>query len=375
MASTSLPSQRVPIPGLTLISMEQFDEEMALRNAVEEEAENRKRKENIALGDLPTPSRKTQKRSMTTHLSTEPILLPSKTRAEWVPRLNHLIQVHGHRSDFTFAEELAQSFSCVLRLSTGDAEMQRFDTGDQVFKSKREAKDKVAQQGVEYLSSLPILPKTRLPSVAAASDQLVDRSENWIGLLTNFAQASALPALVCRGYQGGTGALFSACCTIALATGELEVGDASNFWSSKKAAKTMAAKEAVLRLREMGRLPGAASSHSSASNQHSSSEADTSNGSGAEPRGTSFSASVLALCSQLGIAQPQYQASQPEAAGFYSYHAVFPGEPELRGKIALVERVYGRKKAKEECDKRLVARLEEIKAQRVAMLENFTAAR
>lgn len=386
LSSRSEGSIRVPVPGLNLISMEEFDQEM--RREREEEGRKVKENEHSRQG-----GRSRKLKLSPSSPPSEPVLLSTKPKAEWTVKLMHTSQIHRLTAKFDFTEETPQSFSATLLLTDGDQQVQSFSTGSNLYRSKKEAKENVAEQAVRYLDTREPRPKHKVTTTdVAASGGDVDKSENWMGLINHFCQTSALPTPVFKDYQRGNDALFSTTCTMTLRDrGGITFGDATRFYSSKKAAKVVAAKEAVVFLRQQGALPSApiaAGIHTSLNiSQNMSSASMTAsdlvdsldpsytlpasqNGDStdSDSNGVSVTVQIINLCRILNLPQPQYKylPSDNDTPNFLDGAAYFPGEPDLRGPIGRVERVFGKKKAKEECAKRVLLVLEELKTKRLA---------
>lgn len=83
----------------------------------------------------------------------------------------------------------------------------------------------------------------------------------------------------------------------------------------------------------------------------------------------SYAQQVNDLCPKLGLGPPDYKlTASPAAPGFHSGFAVFPHDPCIRGPIGEVRNVYGKKAAREECAKQVLAYLEEEAERRGAMM-------
>lgn len=396
-------AQTPKIPGLDLLTMEEFDAEMREREMANK-AENR---------NLQPPASKMARNS---HLpqSSEPVFLASRPKSEFVSQLNHRAQVHGLTTLFDYEEKMPHLFSASLRLMDKSEEVQSFNTAEALFRTKKEAKDAVAEQGLNYLIAHPPAPKRSSVPQAAAATQ-VDKSENWMGLLNHYCQISGIPPPIFQDHQQGTAALFSSTCTLHLPPSVanrsvVELGSATTYCSSKKAAKASAAKEAVILLRSKGALPKttiAAGLHtpdylasknnsaafattpcssdtlvSTAMSASSVSPPATSTTSPSPSATTTFSnhpdqpptSQILNLCSLLGLSPPQYQYTpNPSNPSFYSCAAYFPGkrDRELCGAVGVVERVFGKKQAKAQCAKILVGVLEGVRERRMGMLEEL----
>ena len=172
-------------------------------------------------------------------------------------------------------------------------------------------------------------------------------------------------------------------------------GSASQGFPSKKAAKTSAAREAVLWLQssgaaqslsgrkgggkgkkkkfvastfpdELGTLPSLSASGPSLGQSLGNLGSLANLGGGTEveeeEEGTPAQR-VVALCEILGLTPPSYKfiSSESDPALIESAAAWFKGEPLFLGAVGEVRNVYGRKRAKDECVGKVVAVLENIK--------------
>lgn len=210
-----------------------------------------------------------------------------------------------------------------------------------------------------------------------------------MGILDHFCQTSATPTPVSHEYQRGNIAQFSASFSLSLPEGrQIVFGDDTKFCSSKKAARTIAAQEAVLCLRGEGLLPNTSvsagpqrtcTSLSTSLVRHTPPSTTTSSlvdnrttlhpTPQVDPSSREITAQILALCKLLGLSQPIYQHKPSfldTTPHWVNSAAFFPGSTDLQGPIGSVERIFGKKNAKEECAKRVLIVLEELKAKRTA---------
>lgn len=210
----------------------------------------------------------------------------------------------------------------------------------------------------------------RIPDISVSSNTI-----------TEFCQGRTIPQPEYLIYELGP-QRFGATCTLLSATHN----DQNLAFSSKKAAKTAAARAAVLALREEGVLkaryatavstvapavPAFGGSLPSAT-AASSPKMPLSSAAPATPTTASPSASSLVptLCAELNITPPTYVLVQTSvqtpdlwdgAAKFE--HAI---DPCLRGAVGKVERVYGKKNAKDKIVQQVLEVLEGVKQQRMA---------
>ncbi|KAI5274895.1 hypothetical protein E4T47_02018 [Aureobasidium subglaciale] len=167
--------------------------------------------------------------------------------------------------------------------------------------------------------------------------------------------------------------------------------DQNAAFSSKKHAKTAAARDAVLALRDEGILPRPALHKLSVKSAPQLSPAVpefgapllkpivpvvpvvpvvTTTSEVQTSPSPSASSLVPILCSALNIAAPTYKLVQtsPLTPDFWDGEARFDNsiEPCLRGPVGRVERIYGKRMAKDKVVKQVLEVLESIKQQRMA---------
>jgi len=215
---------------------------------------------------------------------------------------------------------------------------------------------------------------------------------------TEFAQAHLREQPSYQVYQIGhqtfaTTATLSAASTT-FSTPPPIFGSPTISFNTKKAAKANAARDAVLWLRTNGHLnadgsasllhgpnAGAKRKRAGAGGGSSASEAGSSSdaqdtpvvSSGAEA--TSFAQRVNVLRKQLGLPNLMYELTAAQGSAIYTVHASFGGIHAgsvpfaLRGPIAEVRNVFGKKNAKEECAKVVMGMLEKVKRERLGELE------
>ena len=205
--------------------------------------------------------------------------------------------------------------------------------------------------------------------------------------LTEFCQGRSIPQPEYLIYELGP-QRFGATCTILSATHN----DQNLAFSSKKIAKTAAARAAVLALREEGvlkaryataastvapavpafggPLPSATAALVASTPKVSLSSAAPAVP--ATPTAASPSASSLVptLCAELNIAPPTYvlMPTSVQTPDFWDGAARFEHaiDPCLRGAVGKVERVYGKKNAKDKIVQQVLEVLEGVKQQRMA---------
>lgn len=190
------------------------------------------------------------------------------------------------------------------------------------------------------------------------------------------------------------GSLFAAEVTLPLRP-DHPFGSRTRAFPSKKAAKSHAAKEAVLWLRDQGHftLTPDGTLVASASKQAKKAKGkdaivveESGNGGGGGGGGgsASFAAQVASLATRLGMQAPTYRfVPSAQAPSIYSGAAYFEeqcgarsvggADEQLDGPIGEVRNVFGKKNAKEECAKKVLEVLKEIAAKRVEGIETLRA--
>ncbi|KEQ74498.1 hypothetical protein M436DRAFT_43867, partial [Aureobasidium namibiae CBS 147.97] len=202
--------------------------------------------------------------------------------------------------------------------------------------------------------------------------------------LTEFCQGRSIPQPEYLIYELGP-QRFGATCTFLSATHN----DQNLAFSSKKIAKTAAARTAVLALREEGVLKarcatvvssvapavpafGGSLPFATAASTPKVPVSSTAAAALATPTTASPSASSLVptLCAELNIAPPTYVLSPTsvQTPDFWDGAAKFEHaiDPCLRGAVGKVERVYGKKNAKDKIVQQVLEVLEGVKQQRMA---------
>ncbi|CAD0087898.1 unnamed protein product [Aureobasidium vineae] len=351
------------IPGLDLLSAAQFDAQVAARRAAPSPNTPASKRPKL---DTPGASSSTAPRT----------LLPSKPRGDSAAKVNDMCQIRQLRTDYDFEENPPYAFSATLRLLDGDQEIQSFEAPG-TFGSKKAAKEKAAEMAVTWLEKHPVPKKGQkdaalLPLAATK----VDPSENWVGVLHEFCQGRGIDQPEYSIYELGP-QRFGATCTILSQTHH----DQNAAFSSKKIAKTSAARAAVLALREEGVLikhfaharsmvaPAVPAFGTPLPPPTVPVVASTPK---VQPTPSPPSASSLVptLCAELNIAPPTYKLVQTSTLtpDFWDGEARFDHavEPCLCGAVGRVERVYGKKNAKDKVVQQVLEVLEEVKQQRMA---------
>ncbi|KAI5255215.1 hypothetical protein E4T42_02016 [Aureobasidium subglaciale] len=374
-ASSPPPSSLLPsssqIPGLDLLSAAQFDARVIARRAA-------------SSPNAPVSKRAKLDSSTSSTSSTAPrTLLSNKPRGDCAAKVNHLCQTLHLRADYEYEEGPPYAFSACVRLLDGDQEIKSFEAIG-LFGSKKAAKEQCADMALQWLEAQPVPAKpskdAALLPLAAAK---IDLTENWVGVLHEFCQARGQGQPEYSVYELGP-QRFGATCSIFGQTHH----DQNAAFSSKKHAKTAAARDAVLTLRDEGILPRPALHKMSVKAAPRVSPAVPAFGAPLlkpivpvvpvvtttpdvqTSPSPSASSLVPVLCSALNIAAPTYKFVQtsPLTPDFWDGEARFdnPIEPCLRGPVGRVERIYGKRMAKDKVVQQVLEVLESIKQQRMA---------
>jgi hypothetical protein len=319
--------------------------------------------------------------------------MPPKPRNyEAIPRFNHLCQVHGLTSMFTFKEVDLSLFSSKVEFGHYVYE----EAGP--FSSKKLAKEAIAERALDALESLELPPKdaatkpsnvkssdhddesTTSSSSSAAVHRVPD--EDCISILNLFAQKRhiAQPDFQFTTHnkrqqqvlgQSDTPVEFSCTLCIQARPNYLFGSENTTLHSSKAEAKRLVAKDAVVWLRMMGSIPEAAATPSPALKTRQSSE-ESSHMFSTQPSCPvdiehSPAQRVVALSLRLGLSQPQYEY-EPTGRNFYMCSARYlekdvRREPRLEGALCMTIAIFGQKNARQECAGVLVDMLEALVAE------------
>ncbi|KAF2493911.1 hypothetical protein BU16DRAFT_619117 [Lophium mytilinum] len=266
------------------------------------------------------------------------------------------------------------SWNCTLTLHAAGSPHSLTTTSP--FTSKKEAKEAASTLGLALLSSLeasgtlstPSKTKKRTPTPTPITITPEEPQENFTGILMEFCQASKIPVPTFAEFKTGT--CFSA--ELSLASHRPEdgpFGGRAVLHPSKKAARAAAAREAVLWLRAQGQLPAV---HEPASAKKQRKTAGGSEDAAVQLPAHPAAARVLALASELGLPQPEYQWAAPSALapGLFTVSSLFPGSGVggEDGVVATARHVFGKKAAREECARLTVVELEGVLERRRGVL-------
>ncbi|MCJ1388742.1 hypothetical protein MMC18_001591 [Xylographa bjoerkii] len=232
--------------------------------------------------------------------------------------------------------------------------------------SKKEARQLLAERGCALVRGLPARVQRK-----DASNPPAAAAENWVGKLLEFsALAPALPAPTFTDYA--LGAAFACECRIAQRPAA-PFGGTDVLFGSKKAAKTHAAREAVQFLIQSGELEADGSVRKKrkkvgAGAVRAEEEEEEKKKRGEQDGERSWGERVVDLCTALGLTPPTYRFAPNDPAtapNILSGAAHFANEPLMRAPVGEVRNVYGRKNAREECARGVVAFLEGLRRERL----------
>ncbi|KAK5688444.1 hypothetical protein LTS10_000422 [Elasticomyces elasticus] len=306
-----------------------------------------------------------------------------KYNPEHVSRLQSLLWQRGLTANFNLVESTPASFSGTVSFAGETIHTEGS------FSSKRLAREALSKVAIPIAEKYDPNSKKRKNS----DDQIMDdgtitedvlNSANWAGSLQNYTQAHKLPMPDYTEFRTPYPPhLFS--CTVRVANSLALFGSETTLYSSKSAAKKAAAREAVLWVRSQGAVfpeaqvtggplmkrrksgdlyPAAAVSGMTGLTQVMQ-DVDVN-----KLSHLSLAQQVHEVVASMGFSQPQWH-SKPSGNGAYGpswvdVSAIFSKtdvsrEPRLAGEICTVEKVFGKKQGKEECCKRVLVFLEELK--------------
>ena len=298
--------------------------------------------------------------------------IPGNANTGSATKFHNLCQSHGLKPDFTFTEVYPGGYTAKVVFGMEVAETIQPRIG------KQPAKDAVCALAIQKLPSV-----RESTSKRKSFDTDVASDENWIGILQEYSQKPHRD-MPLYGESGTTTAPFLFGCTVQVSDGPLTAfGVDLGPFTTKREAKVMAAREAVLWLRGHGKLSEATTKRQKTENISSAASLAGSTGLtqavgsvNMEAKGSVTSAAqrVHMLANTLGLHQPRYdmQPSQTTSGAtipgvsFCDVVAYFDDRnlkayPMLAGAIGRVERVFGKQKAKEACCEKVLSVLEEIK--------------
>ncbi|MCJ1225681.1 hypothetical protein MMC12_002330 [Toensbergia leucococca] len=264
--------------------------------------------------------------------ATEPVQLGAPKTSHHVSALYLLCQQRGLTPSFEI-EENDQTFGG--RLIVGNAVV---EGGETRWQSKKEAREELAGRGTEVVKGMT--------AVQAGESST---GENWVGKLLEFHNAAdPTRGPVYTEYAVGT----SYACECAIdARPTAPFGSKTQPFSTKKAARTHAAKEAMHWLIQNGHTNPDGSAR--ARKKLKLGAAVRVEGNTLEvKRDATFTQKVADLCPLLGLSAPEYRLAptSPSAPHLLSGAAYFPQDSlVVPGSVGECKHVFGKKSAKEEC--------------------------
>lgn len=256
-----------------------------------------------------------------------------------------------------------------------------------IFNSKQQAKEAACKKVLAILEQLQeqgrvgVRKKNKDSGVGVEPQKVVGKNvPNYVGQLLEFQRATGSPQPIYNDYQSGT--RFA--CLIDIEGHPEPFGSLTSLHSSKKAARHDAASHAIEYFKSIGTWPtnstpagGIKKPKSSAgvatptttttSNKTSTPTTPSKVTPGTPSYMESYPSRVAQLATQLSLPCPEYiytpHASEPN---FQSVACFFRDAGPHAGPLGEVRNVFGRKRAKDECARLVLAYLEELKEQRLA---------
>ncbi|OCK95305.1 uncharacterized protein K441DRAFT_658709 [Cenococcum geophilum 1.58] len=248
--------------------------------------------------------------------------------------------------------------------------------------NKKQAKDNICGAGLKLLKELEekgeiSLVKRKAGGAGDAKTGGTEEAvENCIGLLLEYARSTSTPEPTYNEYSAGP--LFSCEVELTQRPGE-PFGGRNEPYSNKKAARSSAARKAVEWLRAEGLLSEDGPVRKKKAKANSPSGGPNSSPKGAAGKGEdtaeteSYVHKVIAIARTLGLAAPEYRLTptDPRAPAFWDVAAYFSQSLSHEGPVGEVKQVHGKKAAKEECAKRVLAYLKGEEQKRSQNAQGF----
>ncbi|MCJ1378906.1 hypothetical protein MMC17_002005 [Xylographa soralifera] len=276
-----------------------------------------------------------------------PVPLSGPYSAASVSRFYELCQDKGLTPLFTITADPLRPQHFAGSLAVGPATL----VLDASQPSKKEARQLLAERGCALVRAMA-------PRVARADHDPPAQAENWVGKLLEFSALNPdQPAPTFTDFASGNA--FACECRVVQREGA-PFGGADVLFASKKAAKAHAAREAVQFLIRSGELEADGSVRKKRKKVGGGAVRAEEEGRQGEK---SWGERVVDLCATLNLHLPTYRlaANDPIAPNIYSGAAHFESEPLLRAPVGEVRNVFGRKNAREECARGVVAFLEGVR--------------
>ena len=311
-----------------------------------------------------------------------PIPLPITPKSDAVPRFNHLCQTLSITHLFTFQEISKGLFSS--RVEFGG----RVCDAEGPFSSKKLAKEAVAQQANVILENLkPPSPEEQSKSNSKGKGKRKssgqDDSESWIALLHAFAQKHHHTQPVYQCFEAKMraeqqkGLSITPCqysCVLNLQAQPLyDFGSKEEFFQTKKEARRVAARSAIIWLRTIGLLPEPETDNATRHKSIDESLTGLAQEAPTMPSEKSAAMLVVDYTLRLGLTSPQFDirpAGDQVGQNFYVCTAHYLDQdsrrvPQLEGSLCQTPPVFGSKNAKKMCCEALVVLLERVISERM----------
>ncbi|KAF2839373.1 hypothetical protein M501DRAFT_1003971 [Patellaria atrata CBS 101060] len=292
--------------------------------------------------------------------NTGPVPLGLPHNPENIAQLYHECQTRGIVLNISYEEVEPQRFTA--RLEFAGRVSRVIDTPGN-YHSKKEAKGVAAIMGLKFFEELGPEPKKAERIANGAGESM-----NWVGDLIEFIHKRGAVAPIWQDYQSGS--LFSCEVIVDLRPDRENVlfGGKEKLFSNKKAAKTNAAQEAIEWLRENDYL----------NDQSPTKKQKRAKAKAAAPTmdvkevvecaanvEKSAAQEVNELCQLLGLSCPEYHfTSLKHAPGMLSGYATFKNNPEIPNPIGEADNIFGKKSAKDQIAKGVLAYLTRLSKKR-----------
>ncbi|KAL8698834.1 MAG: hypothetical protein Q9224_001675, partial [Gallowayella concinna] len=296
-----------------------------------------------------SPPQKKQKTNQHSSSSSVPEQLGTPKTSHNVPAFHHLCQERALVAEFDIDGDGIQGFGGTVTVGGQTI------TSDQLWRTKKEAKECLAELGIPVVREMEAVHKDKREQMAPKEKGEPDK--NWVGMLLEYHNAidptHVLPGPIYTEYALGP----SFACTVTIPSQPSHpFGSQTTPFSTKKSARSNAAKDAVHHLISTGDLnpDGSCKSRKKAK------------GVGAGPvvkvdahglevqKNATYANRVADLAPLLSFMVPVYRFEPVSAAApnMFSGAAYFTGDaveahPKLKGPVAEVRNVFGKKNAKE----------------------------
>ncbi|TKA78081.1 hypothetical protein B0A55_03265 [Friedmanniomyces simplex] len=311
----------------------------------------------------------------------------AKYNPEYIAKLHSLCWERGLTAAFDFTETTPRIFAASVSFAGETVK------SEGSFPAKKLAKENVCKLAIPIVERFdPNSKKCKSSEDGMDVDKITEEelnSANWAGTLQNFTQAHKLPMPDYTELRTPyVPHLFS--CTVRLANKPDTIfGSDTTLYSTKQAAKKAAAREAVLWIRSQGfifkeaKVTGGPSTPSMKRQKaHAAAASAPESGSTGLSQGLqevdmnklahlSLPQQVHETVVLMGFSQPEMRA-QPSGDGAFGASYVdmaahfstldIQKDPRLAGPIGKVERVFGKKQAKEQCCREVLSFLAELKS-------------